>query len=630
MDREDSTFTAVNPGMTKITVKIKVVLQEKDPNDSDSKEKSYTMKRKFQLEVLPRDKEPEGMNVGEYVLAKTKNELEYNYDIFKRQNSSLRMIIVGTRTKDSDEGTETTHYTQGIDNSMMGGGKSGKKVADGKIAPNANNKDCIKYNDLPKNTQEIILEQADNYDSDNNPYWYLNVGKNENGEKLYLYASNKAKNETTEETNENTGQGNTGGFNMDEMMEMFNPSAGLKVGTKAEAVGEVDSCKVSITFNNDIATIKFCEVPDDLQNTIVLTSSFDMESMMGMFEGMGGNKEEGEDPEEPAEEEEESTFDIGSFDMFMASFNTKKPEDIDNEKAMLPRIFVFKQYDEYPVEIGDAEWKTIVSDYDAEPIDGDLDVYVVTSVERGDGQSKAMLQKVDMPGLWFLKSNRPLSDISDLIYELSVKGCAHFFVRSQFKREIQKDVLAKVMKDYLEDKVAEAAASEDERGLHDEAQRMTQSFAKAMELLDQIDGIMGDSPMDFAEFTDIYIAGLSDVEVGVIPPSVDGLSMGTMIRTRPRQMRAAVILGACEGVLPLSPQTEGLFSVDEKEYFKTKGFALGSLDDIKMDEENAAMYRMMARPSEKVYISWAGYQSVSCDRLAEDAVPADRGRRPDP
>ena len=157
----------------------------------------------------------------------------------------------------------------------------------------------------------------------------------------------------------------------------------------------------------------------------------------------------------------------------------------------------------------------------------------------------------------------------------------------------------------LAEKVEEAAAARDEAGLHDEAQRMTQSFAKAMELLDQIDGIMGGSAMDLAEFTDIYVAGLSDVEVGVIPPSVDGLSMGTMIRTRPRQMRAAVILGACEGVMPLSPQTEGLFSLDEKNFFKSKGFALGSLDDIKMDEENAAMYRMMARPSEKVYISWA-------------------------
>ena len=165
----------------------------------------------------------------------------------------------------------------------------------------------------------------------------------------------------------------------------------------------------------------------------------------------------------------------------------------------------------------------------------------------------------------------------------------------------------------LSDKVAEAAEAMDKEGLHDEAQRMTQSFAKAIELLSQIDVIMGSSEMDLAEFTDIYAAGLSDVEVGVIPPSVDGLSMGTMIRTRPRQMKAAVILGACEGVMPLSPQTEGLFSVDEKEYFKERGFALGSLDDIKMDEENAAMYRMMARPSEKIYISWSMTDSEGRD-----------------
>ena len=157
----------------------------------------------------------------------------------------------------------------------------------------------------------------------------------------------------------------------------------------------------------------------------------------------------------------------------------------------------------------------------------------------------------------------------------------------------------------LESKVEEAAAAQEEAGLHDEAQRLTQSYAKSLQLLDQIDEIMGDSALDLAEFTDIYKAGLSDVEVGVIPPTVDGLSMGTMIRTRPRQMRAAVILGACEGVMPLSPATEGLFSVDEKKYFKKKGFALGALDEIKMDEENAAMYRMMARPSEKIYISYA-------------------------
>ena len=198
-----------------------------------------------------------------------------------------------------------------------------------------------------------------------------------------------------------------------------------------------------------------------------------------------------------------------------------------------------------------------------------------------------------------------LSDSLSGLAEISKCGTVSEFIRA-FRSYLDDEWK-------LADRVAEAAAAQDEAGLHDEAQRTTQSFAKAMDLLEQIDGIMGSSGMDLAEFTDIYVAGLSDVEVGVIPPSVDGLSMGTMIRTRPRQMKAAVILGACEGVLPLSPQTEGLFSVDEKEFFKTKGFALGSLDDIKMDEENAAMYRMMARPSEKIYISWAMTDSEGRD-----------------
>ena len=117
----------------------------------------------------------------------------------------------------------------------------------------------------------------------------------------------------------------------------------------------------------------------------------------------------------------------------------------------------------------------------------------------------------------------------------------------------------------LSERVEEAASVQDEAGLHDEAQRLTQSFGKAVDLLAQIDEIMGDSAMDLAEFTDIYKAGLSDVEVGVIPPTVDGLSMGTMIRTRPRRMKAAVILGACEGVMPLKPETEGLFKDGRRE-----------------------------------------------------------------
>ncbi len=178
-------------------------------------------------------------------------------------------------------------------------------------------------------------------------------------------------------------------------------------------------------------------------------------------------------------------------------------------------------------------------------------------------------------------------------------------------------------KTYLEDewkmseRLDEAARDAEDAGYSDEAQRLTQSYDKALSMLDQMIEILGGEKPDLAEFTEIYIAGLSDVEVGVIPATEDGLSLGTMIRTRPRRVKACVVLGACEGVLPMQPKAEGLFSVDEKAFFKDKGFALGSLDDIKMNEENAAMYRLLSSPAEKLYISYA-----LTDTEGKDASPS--------
>lgn len=160
------------------------------------------------------------------------------------------------------------------------------------------------------------------------------------------------------------------------------------------------------------------------------------------------------------------------------------------------------------------------------------------------------------------------------------------------------------------------------KGLPEEAQRTAESYRAAISLLDQMVEIKGDEPLDVAEFVDIYMTGLTNVEVGVIPPTADGLSMGTMIRTRPREPRAVVILGANEGTLPMQPSPEGLFSVDEKAYFKGKGFALGALDDIKMEEEQVAMYRMMSKPSEKLYVSYSMTDADGKEAAASSVIDA--------
>ena len=383
-DEEKKELVGVNEGKAKITVKVKVVLQEADDQaDPKVEEKSYTMKRKFKVIVKTRDLDPAGYYDGEWVLTTQEEASELK--------EGTRLVLVGTRVKDD----KATDYMMVENNAMMGGGKNGSKIEfDEPTIPSSTV--------TSKKGLEVVLEKAD----ENGTSWYLNVGQDENGEKLYLYASEKKKEESQ---NDDENQ-NTGGFNMEEMMEMFNPSSGLKVGTKAGTVNKedasVDSLKATITIDaNSIATIKFPTAENN--NTIMLTSSFDMESMMEMFGGMGGNNEEEENPDEPTGDDpnkEESTFDMGSFDMFMASFNTKKLGDeqptVDEEtgeekapKCFMPRIYRFVPDPSYNITIGSTEWRTIVS-YKDVSVPDNVEAYIVTKVTPEETQSVASLSPV--------------------------------------------------------------------------------------------------------------------------------------------------------------------------------------------------------------------------------------------
>lgn len=382
-DEDSKKIVGVNEGKAKITVKVKVVLQEDDPDTEDNEEKSYTMKRKFKLIVKPRGLDPAGYYDGEWKLTTKTEDLK----------EGTRLVLVGTRVKvDKETADETlTDYMMVENNAMMGGGKNGSKI---EFDANDTDKETIKSETvLKKKGLEVVLEQAEDGTS-----WYLNVGQDENGDNLYLYASEKKKDESQNNNNNNNNQ-NTSGLNMDEMMEMFNPSSGLKVGTKAGTANKedasVDSLKATITIDaNSIATIKFPAVADDKNNTIMLTSSFDMEEMMGMF---GGNNSGG------GNSSSSSSFDMGSFDMFMASFNTKKPGDEKPQtgedgktkapKCFMPRIYRFVPNTSYNITIGSTEWKTIVSYKDVQ-VPENVEAYIVTKVTPEETQSVASLKPV--------------------------------------------------------------------------------------------------------------------------------------------------------------------------------------------------------------------------------------------
>ncbi len=367
-DEDTKKIVGVNIGTAKITVKVKVVLQEKVEGDDDSKEKSYTMKRKFKLTVKTRDLLPAGYYDGEWVLTTDTD------DLFE----GTRLVLAGTRVKDGNE----TDYMMVDNSSMMGGGKSGSKIE-------FNNTDKNKIQSatvVSKGGLEIVLEK----DETDANFWNLMVGIDEKDTPLYLYA--------TASTSDEEDNG---------IMEMFSPSSGMKVGTKADAAKDAEeedvvvSLKASISFSGNIATIKFDGIADGKNNTIMLTSAFDMDSMMEMFGGQGEGEGQQGEGQEQGEGQGSSTpsFDMGSFDMFMASFNTKKPGDETAEegkdpKSFMPRIYRFVPFETFDIAIGTTEWRTIVTYKDVKVPDN-VEAYIVKKVQPEETQSLAVLTPVN-------------------------------------------------------------------------------------------------------------------------------------------------------------------------------------------------------------------------------------------
>lgn len=136
------------------------------------------------------------------------------------------------------------------------------------------------------------------------------------------------------------------------------------------------------------------------------------------------------------------------------------------------------------------------------------------------------------------------------------------------------------------------------------AQETAQIWNISMENLDQMVEILGDEKLSMVTFGKLLTAGFEAVEVGILPPALDGLMMGTMQRTRSGLVKAMVVMGANEGILPAESSSDSILSEDEKMLLIEKGIELCKVDQIRGMEEKIAIYRNLSKATEYL---WMGY-----------------------
>ena len=126
-----------------------------------------------------------------------------------------------------------------------------------------------------------------------------------------------------------------------------------------------------------------------------------------------------------------------------------------------------------------------------------------------------------------------------------------------------------------------------------------------MELLDQLDHILGDVPMSGKTFAAVLREGLMGSAIGIIPGTSDAVLLGDYARTKCRTVRALFIVGVNEGLLPAARTDDSLINDAELLWMQEAGLSVwnSSLQRAAMDRLD--IYTAFSKARESIYISYA-------------------------
>jgi ATP-dependent helicase/nuclease subunit B len=107
------------------------------------------------------------------------------------------------------------------------------------------------------------------------------------------------------------------------------------------------------------------------------------------------------------------------------------------------------------------------------------------------------------------------------------------------------------------------------------------------------------------EWLPILDAGLTNLTVGVIPPALDQVAIGTLDRSRNPQTRIVFLLGWNETVFPATPPDSVLLSGADREHLEKLNVDLGHSARRHLSRERHYAYLACTRARERVMITFA-------------------------
>ena len=143
-----------------------------------------------------------------------------------------------------------------------------------------------------------------------------------------------------------------------------------------------------------------------------------------------------------------------------------------------------------------------------------------------------------------------------------------------------------------------------EEGDLSEARLHEQIWDAVIQVLDEIVAGLGDECLDLEEYALILSSGIEAIELGLIPPGLDQVLVGSLDRSRNPEVRVLFLLGANEGILPARPVSDGVLNEEERELLEKAGVALAPKGKAQTFEEQFFIYTALTRATEKLVVCY--------------------------
>jgi ATP-dependent helicase/nuclease subunit B len=121
--------------------------------------------------------------------------------------------------------------------------------------------------------------------------------------------------------------------------------------------------------------------------------------------------------------------------------------------------------------------------------------------------------------------------------------------------------------------------------------------------LDDVELAFGKQKMDLREWLPVLEAGLGGLTIGVIPPALDQVVVGTIDRSRNPELKLAIVLGMNEGIFPATPKSSRLLSEIERETLSRENILFGRNTRELLGRERFFAYIACTRARERLVVT---------------------------